>query len=325
MKLHEAMIEVLSRHGGGWMDRDVIADEIAAGSLYIRPSDGLPPPSDQLRLRARSKSYASLFECSDLRCTRIRLASRGALAPASGIAHPEARRAPARQAVGTRTVPATGRVGGRASSLRRLLTLAGRTIEPPQFDPPGLGLLPGPLRAEVVDVYRSLGGVQSEPRLHPGGWDLGCDGIAVELDEDLHFNRYREQTLRAPSYATLPCFPTESYVWMCQQYESECLGKGQGQARWTSPSTERQFGPPAALGDLTGNGAPRWKQRALYDFMKDLTPLAGFGTVVRISVWDVVPVNGVDALVDRLLRGHAEKTAAVALSRLIDARSAFPG
>lgn len=65
------MAEVLRDRGGGWMDRDDLAREIAHRDLFRRPSDGAPPPSDQLRLRARR--YPHLFECSDTACTRIRL------------------------------------------------------------------------------------------------------------------------------------------------------------------------------------------------------------------------------------------------------------
>lgn len=71
MTLHEAMVEVLRRRGGGWMDRDELAHIIAGEGLYTRPSDGKPAPSDQLRLRARK--YGDLFEGSDTTCTRIRL------------------------------------------------------------------------------------------------------------------------------------------------------------------------------------------------------------------------------------------------------------
>jgi hypothetical protein len=73
MKLHEAMVEILVANGGRWMDRDDIAREIAQRGLFRRPSDGAHPPSDQLRLRARKPEYQHLFECSDTRCTRIRL------------------------------------------------------------------------------------------------------------------------------------------------------------------------------------------------------------------------------------------------------------
>lgn len=69
--MHEAMAAVLRRHGGGWMDRDAIADVISRERLFLRPSDGQPPPTDQLRLRARM--YPQIFECSDKACSRIRL------------------------------------------------------------------------------------------------------------------------------------------------------------------------------------------------------------------------------------------------------------
>lgn len=71
--LHDAIIEVLSSHGGDWMSRDEIAQEIAQRDLWRRPSDGAHPPSDQLRLRARR--YPHLFEGSDPNFTRLRLRS----------------------------------------------------------------------------------------------------------------------------------------------------------------------------------------------------------------------------------------------------------
>jgi hypothetical protein len=53
--LHEAMVEVLRSHGGGWMARDEIAREIARRDLFRRPSDGQPPerPASPPRSEAR--------------------------------------------------------------------------------------------------------------------------------------------------------------------------------------------------------------------------------------------------------------------------------
>ncbi len=73
------MIKVLRDEAGDWMDRDEIAREIARRDLFRRPSDGLHPPSDQLRLRARK--YQHIFECSDVGCTRIRLRAGARAAP----------------------------------------------------------------------------------------------------------------------------------------------------------------------------------------------------------------------------------------------------
>ncbi|MDO8213536.1 hypothetical protein [Conexibacter sp. CPCC 206217] len=73
--LDSAMVMVLEAHGGGWMDRDEIAAEIAERDLY-RKLNGEHPPSDQLRLRARHSHYRHLFELSDDRASRIRLRRR---------------------------------------------------------------------------------------------------------------------------------------------------------------------------------------------------------------------------------------------------------
>ena len=50
--------------------------------------------------------------------------------------------------------------------------------------------------------------------------------------------------------------------------------------------------------------------------MKDLTPVAEMGVVVRVAVWDAVTVDGSDVLVDTLLRGSRERGAARAISGL---------
>ncbi len=72
---------VVLAEAGDWMSRDELAAQIARRRLWVRPSDGQPPPSDQLRLRARN--YPHLFECSDASCTRIRLRT-----PATATAEP---------------------------------------------------------------------------------------------------------------------------------------------------------------------------------------------------------------------------------------------
>lgn len=54
-------------------------------------------------------------------------------------------------------------------------------------------------------------------------------------------------------------------------------------------------------GELTGNGAPRWKQRAFYDFVKDLTPLLLDILVVRISIWDSLKISGTEYSVGEIL------------------------
>lgn len=110
--------------------------------------------------------------------------------------------------------------------------------------------------------------------------------MVVEFDEELHFNRYRAATLSVSWEQTLPW--RQAYLRHCADHEAECLAAGRWGKRWTNDSCDRMFsGGPA--GDLNGDGAPRWKQRALYDAMKDGVAHAGMGVeLVRLSVYDDV-------------------------------------
>ena len=56
--------------------------------------------------------------------------------------------------------------------------------------------------------------------------------------------------------------------------------------KWSSDGSVKQFGVAEPLKDLSGKGSPRWKQRAFYDFVKDLSPFLIEVKVVRVAVWD---------------------------------------
>jgi hypothetical protein len=142
-------------------------------------------------------------------------------------------------------------------------------------------------RAETLRLYRALGGGHDSPKLSPGPWDIVVDKVIVELDEELHFNRYRRLTLESPSYSAVPAFPMDLYRRFCTDHEAVCLKHGSSQGRWMNPSTEGHFGPSGPRGDLSGAGASRWRQRALYDFMKDVAPHPL--PMARIAIWDVIP------------------------------------
>ncbi len=152
------------------------------------------------------------------------------------------------------------------------------------------------------EVYIRLGGVLDTIPLNIRGWDIEASGIAIELDEEQHFNRYRLTTLKSSFYSSLRVFPRVEYTNMCQQFEDECMRKAHHGGWWASSGSQKQFGPAGQEGDLTGVGAPRWKQRAFYDFVKDLThPIIGVQSV-RISLWDTVTVGGRETLLKDLLR-----------------------
>lgn len=135
-----------------------------------------------------------------------------------------------------------------------------------------------------AQLFRDLGGrEESNGVFTAGDWDLADDeGMYLEFDEDAHFHRYRRQTLTLPWSAQLPW--TEDYQGYCVDFESKARVFG---GYWTGDAAERQFGPASARRDFTGNGGPRWKQRALYDAVRDAVALQtpGIG-LVRVSIHD---------------------------------------
>jgi hypothetical protein len=186
---------------------------------------------------------------------------------------------------------------------------------------PRIDDLPKDVAAEVAELYRELGGRREPDSLKPGAWDVLVDGVLVELDEQLHFNRYRALTLQGKSYNGASRFPLAAYRSFCATREDVCLKHGKGQGRWINPSTEAHFGSASPRGNLSGNGSPRWKQRAVYDFMKDLTQLnADAAPLARIAIWD--PLPGLPGLiVDDAINRPAEQEFAECLRVLVEERS----
>jgi hypothetical protein len=120
-------------------------------------------------------------------------------------------------------------------------------------------------------------------------------------------------------YACLGCFPLEAYRRLCSEREDECLRAGGYGGKWSNASTEVQFGKAASPKDFSANGSPRRKQRAFYDFVKDLSPLMIGVTVVRISIWDTVLEYGHMRLVKDVLM-LPSKASSVALATLVQQR-----
>lgn len=148
--------------------------------------------------------------------------------------------------------------------------------------------LPGlfePAASWVMAAYTQLGGMLSSPILRPSGWDIQTEsGLIVELDEEQHFNRYRAETLQADWAVDLPW--RADYLRYCAEYESVALKKHSGAGFWTSAGSARQFGPARSRRDLEGAGSPRWKQRAVYDAMRDSVAATGTVSLARLSVHD---------------------------------------
>lgn len=175
--------------------------------------------------------------------------------------------------------------GARARALAGLVVNHEWTqVAPPRL--PRFTDLPPLNQAMIRDTYERLGGNPEQfDRIRPGGYDLAFstpDGLLlIELDEEQHFNRYRSTTLAVTEPLTLPWTP--AYLDYSEHNEGRLLpGWGTGR-RWTNPSAARFFGEPSSPGDFTSNGAPRWRQRAFYDSVKDALPNRH---LARVAVYD---------------------------------------
>ena len=227
--------------------------------------------------------------------------------------------------------------GKMRGALERILSSVGRVSRRPLKCPKSDDVAASDLRPEIECVYRSLGGIlRSVPHFKLRPWDIEFDGIAVELDESLHFNRYRGVTLGSASYASLPCFPFGAYQRFCSEHEDICLKNGGYGGKWSNTSCERQFGEASQPGVLPEkvtemeHGAPRWKQRAFYDFVKDLSPMLIGVKVVRIAVWEetggadgkTTVGETLDAAVRTSAHARSASPAAQVLAALIRKRAA---
>ncbi len=212
-------------------------------------------------------------------------------------------------------------MGEMQETLAALLGEFGEVTRETLARPSAAGIEAAGLTRAVTDTYARLGGRLPQPPINPGKWDVEFDGFAVELDEYLHFNRYRALTLASPIYQRLDGFPHDTYLGYCADHEAKCLASGGYGGKWTNPSCERQFGAGSPPKDLSGPGAPRWKQRAFYDFLKDLAPLAAGVRLARIAVWDQL-TDAKPGLTVADVLAHPQKAHVIGLVQLVRSRSA---
>lgn len=154
---------------------------------------------------------------------------------------------------------------------------------------------------EIQRVYKELGGVLEEFPSRYRGWDVEIRNHVIMLDDERHFNRYRLQTLNSDLYKKFK-FPMKEYKNYCKKYEEICLRAATWSEKWSSYPSVEQFGQPGAEGDLTAAGAPKWKQRAYYDYVRDVTQIIADYKVIRVSLWDPIG-NGT---VDDVLKGKRD-------------------
>ena len=148
-----------------------------------------------------------------------------------------------------------------------------------------------PYYKEIENVYKRLGGIQKEVPLTPGDYDISTKEALIELDEENHFNRYRLITLESDVYNNIQGVDSTQYKKFCRTRESQCLKFG---GYWTSSSSEIQFGVSDPNGEFTTNGSARWKQRAFYDFLKDVYSLETGRKLIRIPIYEIYNYQSID-------------------------------
>jgi len=204
----------------------------------------------------------------------------------------------------------------RQARLTGLLADLGRRAASRRPLAPRLDVMPEEARDHVLGLYRALGGsAERESALRPGAWDLVlADGLHVELDEEQHFNRYRLVTLEPVWVGQLPW--SAEYREYSIAHESACLRKAKRGGYWSSPSTEAMFGVADPPGTFERLGSPRWKQRALYDAMRDALAASGAVRLSRVAVWDAVD----DVTLGAVLDGRAD-VPLEAIAELVELRA----
>lgn len=75
--------------------------------------------------------------------------------------------------------------------------------------------------------------------------------------------------------------------------------------------------PPT--GTLAPPGPPRWRQRAFYDFLKDICILASGPAVIRLPIWRAVHLAGRDTTIGKALQSGAPQELA-ALEAILKAK-----
>jgi len=153
--------------------------------------------------------------------------------------------------------------------------------------------LPKRVRAEIIDLHRALGGPAGYLDFTSGVWDFAtADGLFIEFDEQLHFNRYRGLTLELPWRGRLPW--STAYAHFSIDHEDACLKAGSYSKKWTSTPTKTMLGQADPPGILGAHGSPRWKQRAIYDAVRDAYAVHTPGVALaRVSIYDEIGGRGV--------------------------------
>lgn len=151
---------------------------------------------------------------------------------------------------------------------------------------------------EVMSIYKKLGGTQYEYPINYR-WDIKYPDFCIELDEQLHFNRYRLITLESEIYSNYKYFSIDNYKSYCKLYEDKCLASGKYGNKWKSKSSEKLFLNSSPDGIIEGNGSSRWRQRAFNDFLKDINSIIRNKPIIRIAIYDEYKNDTIESILTR--------------------------
>ncbi|MBX2840648.1 MAG: hypothetical protein KTR26_02680 [Flammeovirgaceae bacterium] len=168
----------------------------------------------------------------------------------------------------------------------------------------------------LKSVYEELGGIDNMFDIQPNRWQLEFEGLAIELDEQLHFNKYRRATLRSEAYDDYKGFSINNYRTYCRKFDKECLKSGLSGNNWTDKVSEKHFGKPEERGDLGGNGSPKWKLRAFQDYLKDISSKVLPVKFLRIAIWEEIMINRQLVKMNQILTMPTEETSKALLQHI---------
>jgi hypothetical protein len=172
----------------------------------------------------------------------------------------------------------------------------------------------------IKKIYTELGGCSNKIPLRIGNFDIKLQNDHyLELDEQLHFNRYRLITLKSDIYLNCKSFNVDFYKKSCQIHEIDCLNSGGYGGKWKNDSTEKLFLKSSPNKDLNGNGSSRWKQRAFYDFIKDCFALENKIILQRVSIWETIPSKiKIKDILDKEMEQHYNELRTFILNKFKD-------
>ncbi|MBR2932102.1 MAG: hypothetical protein IKC30_05150 [Rikenellaceae bacterium] len=149
---------------------------------------------------------------------------------------------------------------------------------------------------EIMNIYKRLGGILDVAPTRVGAYDIDTPNFIIEFDEENHFNRYRLSTLNSTIYTNNRNVNIENYKKFCKNYEHNCLTYGKYAH---NSSTDKQFGNSVIDLDLLDQNRTRWKQRAFYDFIKDVTSIIIGVPIIRISIYEKYKGVKIEDLINR--------------------------